>query len=123
MVERLRVLARNAAIVGAAGSLGFMLRAGRHTPRFLLMLFIIWVLSPFVVLLWANAASTRWPVLARKALYCVTIAVALASLAIYAYFVLETPRPTPAFVLVPPASGVLTAIVVPTAGLISRRRS
>jgi hypothetical protein len=41
------------------GSLAFMLDAGRRTPRFLLVIFVFWVLSPFAVLVWAHAASAR----------------------------------------------------------------
>ena len=48
-----------ALVLGAIGSLVFMLRAGQQTPRFLLILFTIWVLSPFVALLWANMLSKR----------------------------------------------------------------
>src|SRR5262245_21518931 len=79
----LRAFALIALIVGGTGSLVFMFRAGQHTPRFLLVLFTIWVLAPFVALLWANRASKRWSVLTRAALYCVTFIIALNSLAIY----------------------------------------
>ena len=56
---RLRAAAIIAAMAGAVGSVGLTLRAGRDTPRFLLVLFVIWVLSPFVALTWANVASQR----------------------------------------------------------------
>ena len=51
-----------AVVAGAVGSVGLMLRAGRSTPRLLLVLFVIWVLSPFVALAWANMVSSvgRW---------------------------------------------------------------
>src|SRR5437867_167243 len=65
----LRAMARIAVVAGAVGSVGLTLRAGRGTPRFLLVLFVIWVLSPFVVLAWANVVSKRWSVLTRAALY------------------------------------------------------
>src|SRR5436190_11481004 len=78
----LRAAALVALVVGAAGSLGFMFRAGQHTPRLLLILFTIWVLSPFVIILWAITVSKRWSVLTRAALYYVTLIVMLGSLAI-----------------------------------------
>jgi len=69
--------------VVAGGSLALMLRAGQRTPRLLLVFFIIWVLSPYVALLWANMVSKRWSILSRATLYCVTLVVTLGSLAIY----------------------------------------
>ena len=59
--------------VGAIGSVGLTLRAGQRTPRLLLVFFIIWVLSPFVALLWANLVSKRWSVVTRATLYCMTL--------------------------------------------------
>ncbi len=112
--------------VGAIGSLVFMFRAGRRTPRFLLILFTIWVLSPFVALLWANTVSKRWSVLTRATLYCVTIIVTLGSLAIYSEWVNLRPAGSAnafLFVAIPPASLLFIGIVVPMAALLSRRLS
>jgi phosphate/sulfate permease len=55
-------------VVGAAVSAVLMLRAGQRTPRFLLGLFFIWVLSPFVALAWANMISKRWSLVTRATL-------------------------------------------------------
>src|SRR5215831_13775560 len=79
----LRAFAVITLAVGVIGSLVFMFRAGQHTPRFLLALFTIWVLAPFVTLLWANRVSKDWSAITRATLYYVTILVALGSLAIY----------------------------------------
>ena len=120
----LRAVALFAVVAGAVGSLGFMLRAGRRTPRFLLVLFVIWVLSPFAALAWANIVSRRWSILTQATLYCVTLVLTLGSLAIYGGLVLP-PAGSPAafvFVLVPPVSWLLLA-TVPIAALISRRLS
>jgi hypothetical protein len=122
----LRAVALIATVAGAVGSLGLMLRAGQRTPRFLLVLFIIWVLSPFAALLWANMVSKRWSVVTRATLYFVTLVVALASLAIYSELVVVRPPGSAnafLFVIVPPASWVFMAIVVPMAALISGRLS
>lgn len=53
----LHAAARIAVIAGAACSIGLMLRAGQHTPRFLLVLLVFWVLAPFVALAVAQVAS------------------------------------------------------------------
>jgi hypothetical protein len=113
-----------AVLAGALGSVGLMLRAG-HPPLFLRVLFAIWVLSPFAVLVFAHSVSKRWSVFTRAALYGVMLAVTLGSLAIYGVVALGPPRPKPAFVfvLVPPASWLLAAIIIPIAALISDRLS
>src|SRR5260370_38079839 len=89
-----------AVVAGAVGSVGLLLRAGRRTPRLLLVLFVLWALSPFVALAWANMTSKRWSATARATLYCVTLVVTLGSLAIYGPVVLPPPRPPRAFVSV-----------------------
>jgi hypothetical protein len=122
----LRAAALIAIVAGAAGSLGLMLFAGRRNPSvFLIALFAVWVLSPFVALAWANMRSTRWSAATRKALYLVTLVLTVGSFALYADVVLRPPRATPAsrFLLVPLASWLLMTMGVSTAALISRRRS
>lgn len=121
----LHVVALIAVAAGAVGSLGLMLRAGERTPRFLLVLFVFWVASPFVALAWANVVSKRWTVLTQAALYCVTLIIALGSLAYYGGIVLPPPGSPRAFVFVavPPVSWLLMAISVSIGALISRRRS
>jgi hypothetical protein len=119
-----RTVARIAVVAGAMGSVGLLLRAGRDTPRFLLVLFVGWILAPFLALAWAHTLSPRWPVLPRATLYGMTLVVTLASWAIYGGAIL---RPSGSsggfyFVLVPAASCVLTAIAISIAALISRSR-
>ena len=120
----LRAVALIAVVAGAVGSVGLMLRAG-HPPLFLRVLFVIWVLSPFVALTWANMVSKRWSVLTRSTLYCVTLVITLGSLAIYGNPALRPAGSANAFVFVavPPVSWLLMAIVVPIAALISGRLS
>jgi hypothetical protein len=122
----LRAVSLVVVVAGAVGSLGLMFRAGQHPPRFLLVLFTIWVVTPFVALLWANIVSKRWSMVTRATLFAVTLVVALGSLAIYGELIVLRPpgsRSTPLFVLVPPVSCVLMAIVIPLAAWISGRRS
>jgi hypothetical protein len=122
----LRAVALIAAVVGAASSVGLMLHAGRRNPsRLLLVLFAMWVLSPFVVLLWANVISKGWSVATRATLYSVMLFLTLGTLAIYGIVALGPPRAKTAFVfvIVPPMSWLLMAIVVPIAALLSGKRS
>ena len=103
-----------------------MLYVGRRNEsRILMVLFALWVLSPFMVLVLANMVSKRWPVLTRATLYTAMLVLTVGSLAIYGDVALGPPRTKAAFVfvVVPPASWLLIAIVVPIAALISRRPS
>jgi hypothetical protein len=121
----LRGAALIAVLVGAGGSVSLMLRAGqRNNSRILLVLMAIWVLSPFMALLLAGMVSKRWSVLTQATLYSVMLVLTLGSLAIYGDAALR-PRAKAAFVyvIVPPASWLLVAIVLPIAALISRRLS
>jgi len=122
----LRAAALVALVVGAMGSLGFMFRAGQHTPRLLLILFTIWVLFPFVILFWMNTISKRWSVLTRVTLYCVMLIVALGSLAMYGQWINVRPAGSAnafLWVIVPPASLVFIMIIVGIAALVSGRLS
>jgi len=100
-----------ATLGGAAGSLGLLLFAGRTAPRPLLVLFALWILSPFAVLLLADRVSRRWPAAVQATLHRVMIGVALASPCSYAVaaFGPLAARPAPMFVTVPPVSWVLIA--------------
>jgi len=120
----LRTVATIAVVAGAGGSTGLMLRVGhRNRSLILLALFGIWVLSPFIALVLASVVSKRWPVITRAALYSVMLVLTLGSLAIYADVAFGPPRAKPAFVflVVPLASWLLIAIVVPVAAFVSRR--
>jgi hypothetical protein len=121
----LRAVALIAVVAGAGGSVGLMLWVGHRNPsRVLLILFTIWVLSPFVALILAQMVSKRWSVLTRATLYSVMLVVTLGSLAIYGDVLLRPPKKAAfPFLVVPFASWLLMTIVVPIAALISRRRS
>lgn len=122
----LRAAAFVAVVIGAAGSVGLMFRASQHPPHFLLVLFTIWVLSPFVALFWATLVSKRWSAVTRATLYCTTLIVTLGSLAIFGDLVHVRPAGSAnafLWVIVPPVSWAFAAIVVAMAALISRRRS
>jgi hypothetical protein len=121
----LHAVALTAVVVGALGSVGFMLWVGHRNPsRLLIGLFVIWVLSPFMALLLANMVSKRWSVITRATLYGVMLILTLSSLAFYGDVVWR-PRPQPAFMflVVPFGSWLLMTIVVSIAALISSRLS
>jgi hypothetical protein len=61
-------------LAGAAGSVALMLHAGRRQQsRVLVLLFAIWVVSPFIAAVIANSVSKRWPVGTRAALYVLMV--------------------------------------------------
>ncbi len=123
----LRTVALIAAVVGGAGSVTFLLQAGSRNSALILLvvLFSIWVLSPFIVLLWAIFRSTRFPETTRSTLYGATIGLAFASLAIYSRLIDVKPAGSPntfLFVAVPPASWAVIAIVMSIATMRSRKQ-
>ena len=122
----LRGAALFAVLAGAVGSFGLMLHVGRRQRSlFLIGLFTVWELSPFVALVYAHVVSRQWSVLTRVTLYGVMLVLTLGSLAIYADVALGPPRPKPAFafLVVPLASWLLIAIVLPIAAFMSGRFS
>ena len=123
-VGRLRVAALIVMAVSVAISIGLFLRAGQQTPRLLLLGMAFWVLSPFAILAWLNLVSKQWAIFTRITLCCVTIMIALGTLAIYGDDALGHRRTQAAFVyvIVPPASWLLMAVTIPAAALIARRR-
>ena len=110
-------------VVGAAGSLALMLYGGRSNTHLLItLLFIVWVLAPFVLLALAERRSRSWSPLAQTTLRAMTLILAAGSLAIYAYRAAFPPRTTGAFlfVIVPPVSVVLVLVALAVASLMSR---
>src|SRR5438552_5993754 len=102
----LRSAALAAVVVGAVGSMTLLLRAGQHTPPFLLFVMASWVLAPFAALGIALMSSNRWSRAMRATLYCAAIVVTLGSLAIYGDDARGHRRPQAGFVyvMVPPMS-------------------
>lgn len=121
----LRAVARIAVVVGAIGSVVLMLRAGRDTPRLLLVAFIFWVLSPFVAVAVALKVSKRWSLPVRTTICWLAVVITLVSLAFYGGVISPPAGSANAFVwvAVPPASVLILVIAVSMAALISRRRS
>ena len=121
----LRIMALIVVLTGAVGSLGLVLHTGRNNKSFLLVvLFVFWVLSPFVVLMYANFVSMRWSVLIRKVLYGLTIFLTLGSLVSYSGLLSPQGAKTAfVFLVIPLVSWVLMAIIIPIAASYTRRLS
>lgn len=103
---------RIAVVAGAVGSLVFMLSVGSHAPVFLILMFVVWVLSPFVALLVLSVRSWVWP--------SVMLLVPIVSLIVYGLVALKLSLAKPAapFLLVPLASWILIGIMI-----LARRRT
>ena len=123
-MSALRAPARVAVLIGAVGSVGLTLYAGRQNPSSLLMVaFAFWVLSPFVLIILVDSASTRWPSLFSPILNGATLAVTVISLVVYAVRVLRPPMAQAAFVfvVVPPVCWCLVAGALAGAALFRRQ--
>ena len=119
----LRAAGRAITVAGAIAAVGLTLWVGRGGSSLLLMvLFVGWVLGPFVGLLVAHSMSSRWSPLTRTTLYIVMLVVAVASVAVYADVAVR-PRAQPAFMflVVPLGSWLPILIAIPVAALVSRR--
>ncbi len=127
LLSLLKAVALVVVILGALGSFGFVLREGRGAPLFLLLLFIGWVLSPFIAFLLISTFTRRWPTIARELLYGATLVLTLSSLIIYGFVSLRPHLSTPTafFLLVPLGSwflmGIAAAITAVVFGRLSRR--
>ncbi|MGE5244269.1 MAG: hypothetical protein ACM3SQ_08590 [Betaproteobacteria bacterium] len=120
----LRKTSTIALAAGAAGSVAFSLYAGYRVgaPLILQVLFAGWVFSPFLALGVARLVAKRWPPPIASAIDTATLVVAAASVAIYGAVAVAAPRPkTAVFVIVAPASWLVIATALATAGLMSRK--
>jgi hypothetical protein len=123
-LKGLRVTALIALVVGAVGSIGLWINAAKHPPPLLIVLFVVWVLSPFVVLGIGHVAAKRWASSTQMALYWVTLLVTLASIAIYADDAVthRTAHRAAVYVVVPPASWAATAVAIGLGAWIAKRK-
>jgi len=98
------------ALVGAAGAVGFLLRATSRNPSpLLVVLLALWVASPFVILMLASFLSPR----SSRALLIVALVITLGTIGIYLADALW-PRAAQGafyFIVVPPASWLVVAVL------------
>jgi hypothetical protein len=121
---RTRPFAIFACVAGAGASLLFMYQVGHRNPSFVLMLlFTVWVVSPFIALLVGATLSAGWTGSSRAALYGVMLAVSVLSPLAYGVVALGPPRPRPAFafLVVPFLSWCLGAGALAVVSVIERR--
>ncbi len=114
------------AVLAAASSVSLTLLVGHRTQSPVLMAFFaVWVLSPFVALVFANLSSNRWSIIPRTTLQGVTLLLAVGSVAIYANMLSAPPGSKLAFpfLVVPVMSWLVITFVIPLAALLSRRLS
>jgi hypothetical protein len=122
------MLALVAAGAGGLGSVALLLQMGRRNSSLALLVFFfsVWVVSPFLGLVFAIMRSKRWTETIRKTLYFVTIAVAIASVLIYTRVIDLKPASsanTFLFVAVPPATWVFIVAILSIATLAARSQS
>jgi hypothetical protein len=121
--DKLSVLRNVSAFVvvaGAVGSVGFTLHAGRNNHSILLpLLFVIWVLSPFITFLVVNVVSKRWTVHVRMWLYILMLILTIGSLVVYSGVLTPSgTKPAAVFLVVP----LISWIFISTAYLIIKFR-
>ena len=99
----LRTVAAFVVVAGAVGSVGFTLHAGRNNHSILLpLLFVVWVLSPFITFLVVNVVSKRWTVHVRMWLYILMLILTIGSLVGYSGILTPSgTKPAAVFLVVP----------------------
>jgi hypothetical protein len=118
-----RRLGSIAAWLGALGSVVLVLYAGRHYAHpFVLILFVLWAISPFAMYGMLRRLATRWPSASPPGLDVVIELAAIASLVVYTYAALRPGRAVP-FVVVPLVAWALIVIVVLTATMTGRGKA
>ena len=110
-------------IAGALGSLIMVIYTGRNnSSHFLVILFIGWVLSPFLGCYVARKISSRWSQVKRRSLYLYIIIISLASLFIYTGLLSPSGvKPAFVFLVLPLLSWLLLFAVIRIASLVGRR--
>ena len=111
-------------MAGAGASVGFTVYTGRfNSSVVLIVLFVGWVLSPYIALLLVNTVANRWSVTKRLALHSFMLIVTLGSLVMYTgLWTLPGAKPAFVFLIVPllswflMASAVLIAASLPNKG-------
>jgi len=108
-------LAWFALLAGGVTAAGLTLYASRHNPSLLLrLMFVVWVLFPFASALTANRFSGGWRSGTATTLHVSSVLICFAALGVYgaAAFGQAGVKLGFLFLVVPPASGLMIAIVV-----------
>jgi hypothetical protein len=120
----LRKIAYIVLLAGASGSLVSLIRTGHNNKSVLLsVLFIIWVLSPFLGLLAGLVFSRRRKIFNSIVFYFLLFAVTISSLNFYSGILgFHGPKPAFIFIVVPFFSWLLMAVVIILARSIMKKR-
>ena len=108
-----RSLALGVATAGALGSLAFTLQAGgNNVSVILVLLFSVWVLSPYILLIIFCVRSGNWSARARISLYVIMILISLISLLFYGGLIFFSgAKPAFVFLVIPLISWIVCLIV------------
>lgn len=120
----LRAIVRSGVWIAAAGSLACTLYAGRHNKSVLLVvLFAVWVLSPFAGLIGSERAAEHSPSGIANAMRASALIIAIFSLGIYVAVAASPPEHHTAFpfLAVPAVSWLAIVPMVIAARLAARR--
>jgi hypothetical protein len=125
LITTTRNAARLAVLAGGIASVAWMLYAGRRQQsQILILLFAMWVLSPFMAGFIAISFAERWAVRTRAVLYTLLVVMTLGSLAIYGAVALEYVKAKIGFVfLVVPLASWLAIVVGIGMAMLSSRHS
>lgn len=112
-VNRRRSSALFSLLLGASVSLGLMLWVGRHNSSVALMLlFTVWVTSPFAGMALVHRSAKRWPLVRQNLTYNQIRIISMGSALIYVVTVnfRQLAKPAGPFLAVPVASWLLLAL-------------
>lgn len=114
MSKVLRTVGYVLLMASVAGSLYYMLESGRNQKStILILLFIMWVSSPFIGLAIINYVSRTWQVTKQLILVALTVLISVGSLVFYSRLIsLPNVRPAFIFLVVPLASWIIIAVDV-----------
>jgi hypothetical protein len=121
-MNALRAMARLAVVAGAIGASVLMLYVGRRNQHYwLLVMFVLWDVAPFLALGFADLYAARWSAATRATLYVVTLLATVVSLGVYLDVIIR-PRPQPAapFLIMPVVAWLIMLTAVPMAEYLSR---
>jgi cation transport ATPase len=120
----LRLTARVALALGAFGSIALWIHAAQHPPPIIIAGFVVWVLSPFVLLGAAHVLSKRWAHSTQSALYAVTVLISIASIAVYADDAVahRTAHPAFVYVAIAPVSWVVSVVAIGFGAWLAKRK-
>jgi hypothetical protein len=111
-------------VMSALASLYFIGLAGQHQQSILLIAaFTIWLLLPFIGLLWINKRAASWPLRQKAQLHWIMVIVAISSLIVYAFRLKpQNAKPAFTFLVFPFLSWVIIIIFLSIRRMTFRRK-